>query len=406
MFPMGGVGGLGGLAGSLTQYNQNAVGIAGKNTGPAAYGGSEIAKKDPSGYDSVDISQRYTLRQTASDYSDVKEQMADGVETLRAAANGLASMLDYAKEMSYLLDEFENNTDADDRETMRNELDVMFVDINVAADIASGVGGNMIGDIRRGDWIVDDVEFKTTPTSGTTSIEGEYLANDYYIETADGDRYYMNAGGSYFERYDTDDNGGEDLNNVAEEVYLSSDMTFTGDTSDGGSITIEEGGTEILSGTLHKKGLGMLHSFFYNRLETDTDIANMRADLDSAIEKLSIAQSEFDTQATIAESRMSFAENLIEDFNKEATRLDVVAAQQDAAQRDSEMIARMREAMANEQFASQAQGMLSSNGGDVVNSLFGGGFKALDYSNLFSSLAIPATAPPAGGPMVEGAEGG
>jgi hypothetical protein len=121
--------------------------------------------------------------------------------------------------------------------------------------------------------------YKTGPTGTMGSVQGAFIGNDYYITDSAGKRWVPDQTAKNLKRYDNYPsgatnkvgafNGGLRLDSISGNA-----ITFT--------ISPNTASPESFSGTLSRKGLRIMNSWYYNGLATDADRQQALSDLKSA----------------------------------------------------------------------------------------------------------------------------
>lgn len=121
--------------------------------------------------------------------------------------------------------------------------------------------------------------YKTSPTGGAGSVQGAFIGTDYYITDSAGKRWVPNQIAKNLKRYDNYPigatnkvgafNGGLRLDSISGNA-----ITFT--------IAPNTATPESFSGTLFRKGLKIMNSWYYNNLATNADRQQALSDLKSA----------------------------------------------------------------------------------------------------------------------------
>ncbi len=132
---------------------------------------------------------------------------------------------------------------------------------------------NMIGQFE------PKLTYKTSPLGTTGSVQGAFIGSDYYITDSAGKRWVPDRTAKNLKRYDNYPdgatnkvgafNGGLRLDSISGDA-----ITFT--------IAPNTATPESFSGTLSRKGLRIMDSWYYNGLATDADRQQAISDLKSA----------------------------------------------------------------------------------------------------------------------------
>ena len=100
-------------------------------------------------------------------------------------------------------------------------------------------------------------------------------------------------------------------------MLKNDDVIAYDDTTGSVSITRSGEGTPVLEGTLERKGVGILHSYFYGNFEDETLRDTALADITDSLSKLRFNISMFESQLKQAEVSLKFSQGQIEE-NKNA----------------------------------------------------------------------------------------
>jgi hypothetical protein len=161
-----------------------------------------------------------------------------------------------------------------------NTFDQLLGKLNSKVRANGGVADNLIGSSIRDIFTPGSITYKTKPDSPVDqTVNGVFSGSDYYITDGDGNVFFADLYGSLLQQFPFDDE-------VDGEVIGSTD-TVNYD-SDTGAISITHNGDSdpFITGTLTRKGLGVLHTYLYGDFK-DADLRDEAlTDLDAASAKL------------------------------------------------------------------------------------------------------------------------
>ncbi len=264
--------------------------------------------------------------------ADVEIRAANGraaaFEALRSKLNIVTKTLDKATERlvevkEILLDMQKRITlaqktgvTATERTAYAQQFDQLLGDVNLRVKTAGYSGTNLIGTSFRDSFTPDNLEYRSRPNSlSTVIVSGEYLGSDYYVEDANGDQHYPTIFGSTLviaPNPDPNDPG----------TLLQSDDQITYDSSTGAiSITANGAGAPHLSGTLVRKGLGVVHSWLYGDFQTTGDMDTALTDVNNALSTVRNKISVFTSHAKQAAVRHDFTKQAITDNRDAASKI-------------------------------------------------------------------------------------
>jgi hypothetical protein len=180
---------------------------------------------------------------------------------------------------------------------------------------SGGTIGNLIGSSIRDIFTPAGQTYKTKPDSPVTeTVNGIYSGSDYYITDDDGNVFFADLYGSVLNQFPFDDTLDGELVSVSD--------TIDHDTSTGAiSITRAGESDPFISGTLERKGLGVLHSFLYGKF-TDPDLLDQAlTDLDAASGKLRFNIAVIEGDLTKVTAQRDFNKKLILDHDALASKV-------------------------------------------------------------------------------------
>lgn len=256
----------------------------------------------------LDAQSREATRQVQA-YSKLKSRQSSAVKTITKATtrlNDIKTLLLEAREFIVKADRA--STSVADQKLFANQFDQLIGKINLKVKTAGRNFVNLIGGSARDVFTAQDLDVQSRPGSqATTSYAGKYLGSDYSITDLSGNLFLPNLFGSSVVQFpppDPDDIG----------TLLQDDDTVVYDSATGSvSLTRNGAGTPFLEGTLEKKGLGVLHAYFYGNFEDPTLRATALADVTEALQSLRSNISLFESKQTRAEVALEFTEKTIEE---------------------------------------------------------------------------------------------
>ncbi len=132
---------------------------------------------------------------------------------------------------------------------------------------------NMIGNYE------PRLTYKTSPSGTMGSVQGAFIGNDYYITDSAGKRWVPDQNAKNLKRYDNYPSGA--TNKVG---AFDGGLRLDSISGDAIAFTIapNTASPESFSGTLSRKGLRIMNSWYYNALATDADRQKALSDLKSA----------------------------------------------------------------------------------------------------------------------------
>lgn len=300
------------LIGALSRVN-----IA-NNIRTAAFARSASVKRAPRNPNQgkLDAQAREATRQVKA-YSKLKTRQTTAAKTLEKATTKLGEMKALLLEARELLVRASESTVPADQRQFATRFDQLIGQINLKAKLAGRNNVNVIGGSARDVFEAQNLEVQTRPGSfATTTYQGKFLASDYTITSLSGDLFLPNLFGSsvvQFPQQDPDDIG----------VLLRKDDTVVYDDSTGAiSLTRNGEGAAFLEGTLEKKGIGVLHSYFYGNFQDAGLRDTAMADVTKALQSLRTNISLFEAKQTRAEVALKFTIGAIEENRDVVGRIE------------------------------------------------------------------------------------
>jgi hypothetical protein len=172
---------------------------------------------------------------------------------------------------------------------------------------AGGAIDNLLGSSIRDIFTPSGITYRTKPDSPVThTVDGIYSGSDYYITDSNGNKFFADLYGTVLQQFPFDD--------TVEGELIAVDDTVDYD-SDTGAISITHAGeaTPFVTGTLERKGLGVLHSYLYGKF-TDAALRDEAlSDLDAASAKLRFNIAVMESQLNKVTAQRDFNKKLVED---------------------------------------------------------------------------------------------
>jgi flagellin-like hook-associated protein FlgL len=293
--------------------NSNARSVRSAALAAAAAGRSETSTRNTYAAD-VEIR---AANARADAFSALRSKLNTATKTLDKATERLEEVKDILLDMQKRITLAQKTgVTATERTAYAQQFDQLLGDLNLRVKTAGYSGTNLIGTSFRDSFTPDDLEYRERPDSrATVTVSGEYLGSDYYIEDANGDRHYPTIYGSslvIFPNADENDAG----------TLLKSDDQISYDSGSGAiSITADGAGAPHLSGTLVRKGLGVVHSWLYGDFQSTADMDTALSDVNDALSTIRNKISVFSSHAKQAAVRYDFTKQAISDNRNAASKI-------------------------------------------------------------------------------------
>ena len=256
----------------------------------------------------LDARARESVRQVQA-FSKLKVKQNRAVKTLDKAVTRLNEMKNLLLEARELIvtAQIPGKT-AEAQRDLANSFDQKLGKLNLRAKGASFFGVNMIGGSIRDVFQANDLEVQIRPGSlVTTTYTGKFLGSDYSVTDGSGDTFLPNIFGSTLVQFPN-----ADPNDIG--VLLQDDDTVVFDHDTGAlSITRSGGGAPVLQGTLERKGIGVLHSYFYGNFQDAALRDKALEETDAALATLRVQISLFESKLTRAEVAVEFSQGQIDE---------------------------------------------------------------------------------------------
>ncbi len=305
----------------------------------------------------IALSKSSRLRERSEDLIRKKigiQNAADDLDSTVRKAQEIRIKLGDMRDLAYSA----KNADPDAKALLASEFDNMIDEVADLADDGGSVGRNLIGDVFRTSWLTDTISYYTTQSEGSRrTVQGQYLGSDYRIDLANGNQWVPDLKGTTLSEYSLypDD--------IERDVGLG-DIAVQSFDRDTGAISFSVEGSETVSGTLERGGVGVLHSWLYGNFQDDASIDTAIEDLDAAITKVDLATLEFKSNEVIARGRARAADRNIENLNDEALQLELDAS---GARIEIQLAERVRNSIVNQQINGVVSGPYAAN---LLSSLF------------------------------------
>jgi flagellin-like hook-associated protein FlgL len=264
----------------------------------------------------LDAQAREATRQINA-FSKLKTRQTSAMKTLEKATKKLGEMKALLLEARELIVKAGQTTVPEDQNKFAARFDQLIGQINLKAKTAGRNNVNLIGGSARDVFEAQDLEVLTRPGSfNTTTYQGKFLAADYRITDAGGDLFLPNLFGSAVVQFPQ-----PDVNDIG--LLLKDDDTVVYDDSTGAvSLTRNGEGAAFLEGTLEKKGIGVLHAYFYGDFEDATLRDTALADVTQALQTFRTNISLFESKQTRAEVALEFTNGNIEENRDVVGRIE------------------------------------------------------------------------------------
>ncbi len=272
----------------------------------------------------LDAQARESIRQVNA-FSKLKVKQDRAVKTLEKAVERLTEMKNILVEARELIvNAQQSGVTAEAQRDLANSFDQKLGKLNLRAKGAGNFGVNLIGASIRDIFDANDLEVQIRPgTLVTTTYTGKFLGSDYFVTDGSSNTFLPNIFGStliQFPNSDSNDTG----------VLLRNDDTVVFDHDTGAlSITRSGGGAPILSGTLERKGIGVLHSYFYGNFQDAALRDTALEETDKGLATLRVQISLFESKLTRAEVAAGFSKQKIAENSASAA---AVQAQKEGAE--------------------------------------------------------------------------
>ncbi len=230
-------------------------------------------------------------KRTADNLARVTSRLETVVSLVQRARDKLDEIRDLLSDMRKAV-VLSQRSDATTEEKLRqaDRFDQFLGQINLKVRSFGTPGNNLLGSAFRDVFTAETVEFQTRPdTQVEYGLAGIFVASEFLITDSAGDQYVPDIFGAQLEKLPIDPYGD------GTTILLKDDDTITLDNTTG-AVTITRAGatTPILTGTLERKGLGVLFSPFYGHFLDSAKLDEALADIDAATAKIRFAIEVFD----------------------------------------------------------------------------------------------------------------
>ena len=220
-------------------------------------------------------------KQEARNFGRLSAKLDRTVATVEKARDKLVELKEILSDMRKQIVLAQSGTiDDTQRRVHADTFDQLLGKLNIKVRSAGGIDGNIIGSSIRDIFTPQTLTYQTRPDSAVSqTVAGVFSGSDYLIVDGNGDTYFPDLFGSLVQKFpfEDDDNG----------EIIAEDDTVVYDPDTGAiSITRSGEGSPFLTGTLERKGLGVLHSVLYGNFTDPAQLDDALADLDGASAKL------------------------------------------------------------------------------------------------------------------------
>lgn len=295
----------------------------------AAAHAASAAQRDrqakPLDLDNIDGKAR-AARQRANNFNRLQSKLDDVTRRVGKAHDTLVALKGILTAMRKQIVLAQDATiDDSQRRQHANEFDRLLGELNIKVRVAGPVGMNLIGSSIRDIFDPDTLTYKTRPDSPVSqTVTGIYSGSDYFITDGNGDTFYPDLYGSILKKFPEVEGDEGELVSVDDSIVYDP-------TSGAISLTRSGESTPYLSGTLSAKGLGVVHSAFYDNFTDPARLAEALDDLDSASSTLRFNLAVMETRLARVTAQRDFNERLVDEHraiaNKVETNLSLEATQ-------------------------------------------------------------------------------
>lgn len=294
---------------------------------------------------------------TARNYQRLSFKLDSVVDSVTDARDTLVELKDYLSQMRRLVVLSQSDTITDDeRRQHANSFDQLLGKLNIKVASSGGLNGDLIGNSIRDIFSSQEIVYRTKPDSAATqSVTGVYSGSDYTITDGDGNVYFTDRFGATVQPFPFDDN--VDGTTIADTDAVSYDANT-------GAISLtHDGETDpYLSGTLERKGLGVLHSFLYGNFTDPAKLDEALDDIDAASATLRFNITLIESQLTKVTAHRDYNAAFIEENQNLAIKIQ---SEKSATQQKSALEAQRQQLL----YAYAYQGATSFDGSGTLLSL-------------------------------------
>jgi len=269
--------------------------------------------------------------QRAKNYQRLSAKLESTVRSVTKARDTLVEIKGFLSELRRLVVLSQDGAiDDAERRQHADTFNQILGKLNIKIQSSGSVSSNLIGSSIRDVFEPGEIVYKTIPDSPVSqTVTGIYSGSDYTITDGDGNVFFADLFGSVLNEFPFDET--VDGETIGDNDAVSYD-------SDTGAISITHDGeaSPFISGTLERKGLGVLHSYLYGNFTDSALLDEALADIDAASAKLRFNIAVIEGQLTKVTAHRDFNKKLIEDHNALAIKAETEksAAEQKSALED------------------------------------------------------------------------
>jgi len=299
----------------------SASAASGLKAAAAASARAERLKASKSNDTSGIEGQARLAEQRAKNYQRLSSKLNRTVDDVTDARDTLVGLKTFLADMRKLVVLSQGDTITDDeRRQHADTFNQLLGKLNIKVASSGGVSSNLIGSSIRDIFEPGEIVYKTKPDSPVSqTVSGIYSGSDYTITDGDGNVFFADLFGSVLNEFPFDDSVDGETIGDADTVSYDSDT---------GAISITHSGDTdpFISGTLERKGLGVVHSYLYGNF-TDPDLLDEAlADIDAASSKLRYNIAVVEGQLTKVTAHRDFNKSLVEDHRALSIKLEAEKA--------------------------------------------------------------------------------
>lgn len=256
-------------------------------------------------------------QQRAKNYQRLSAKLEFTVNAVTDARDTLVEVKGLLSDLRKLVVLSQGDTiDDAERRQHADTFDQILGKLNIKIQSSGSVQSNLIGSSIRDIFEPGEIVYKTKPDSPVSqTVTGIYSGSDYTITDGDGTVFFADLFGSVLNEFPFNDS--VDGETIGDNDAVSYD-------SGTGAISITHDGeaSPFITGTLERKGLGVLHSYLYGNF-TDPDLLDEAlADIDAASAKLRFNIAVVEGQLTKVTAHRDFNAKLIEDHQALAIKAE------------------------------------------------------------------------------------
>ena len=263
-----------------------------------------------------------------------KDHISGNVTAASKAQNAMGFIEQHIDTMRTKLQSILGSTSEEDRENAAAEFNKLWDKINSKADGANHIVDyqniNLIGNTIEPGWKTDDIYTRTSQKGGFTTIEGAYLGSKFVLTDSDGYSWRITENENVYHQYDN--TGAATGKKFSSENIEIINFDSSNDTS---TLTLNNG-TETISGTLNRGGLGILRSQYYNSFTDDTSIQNAISDIDKAIIHFDTKAARIRANTALLQSNNDLVKEQIAQLEKEVAAAVSIEIKENGAKNRAE----------------------------------------------------------------------